>query len=181
MTCAPCCAKRRAICSPMPDPAPVTKAIFLSRRNTGGSLLNTSRSKYVWLDCADSFTDGATIACCPQSFETQAWLDGGMDQTMLVYTTLTDNRITHHKGLIIGVVINSHTEVLMNQPRAMHLRAQIESIGEMGHTQRSSDASLEVPTRADIGRTSRGDVIRRVHVSAIGGFGNIQGDSDHLR
>src|SRR5689334_5906183 len=38
-TCAPCCAKRRAIVSPMPDPAPVTKAIFLSRRNTVFSFL----------------------------------------------------------------------------------------------------------------------------------------------
>src|ERR1700694_5892989 len=37
MTCAPCCAKSRAICSPMPDPAPVTKAIFLSKRNTAVS------------------------------------------------------------------------------------------------------------------------------------------------
>src|SRR5713101_3858183 len=39
MTCAPCCAKSRAICSPMPDPAPVTKAIFLSKRNTCASFL----------------------------------------------------------------------------------------------------------------------------------------------
>src|SRR3984893_11737889 len=33
MTCAPCCAKTRAICSPMPDPAPVTNAIFRSKLN----------------------------------------------------------------------------------------------------------------------------------------------------
>src|SRR5436309_11576226 len=38
-TCAPCCAKSRAICSPIPDPAPVTKAIFLSKRNTHVSFL----------------------------------------------------------------------------------------------------------------------------------------------
>src|SRR5260370_20191658 len=38
-TCAPCCAKIRAICSPMPDPAPVTKPIFLSKRNTCDSFL----------------------------------------------------------------------------------------------------------------------------------------------
>src|SRR5260370_2504776 len=44
MTCAPCCAKSRAICSPMPDPAPVTKAIFLSKRNTHVSFLHVLRS-----------------------------------------------------------------------------------------------------------------------------------------
>src|SRR5579859_5893352 len=45
-TCAPCCAKRRAICSPMPDPAPVTKAIFLSRRNTAVSFLTSVGMEY---------------------------------------------------------------------------------------------------------------------------------------
>src|SRR5260370_38938799 len=38
-TCTPCCAKIRALCSPMPDPAPVTKPIFLSKRNTCDSFL----------------------------------------------------------------------------------------------------------------------------------------------
>src|SRR6266704_2654794 len=40
-TWAPCRVKSRAICSPMPDPAPVTKAIFLSKRNTHDSFLSS--------------------------------------------------------------------------------------------------------------------------------------------
>src|SRR5579871_1020523 len=62
----------------------------------------------------DSFTDGTALACGPLGFEPQAWFGGGMDQPMLVDPTLTNHRITHHERFVIGVIVNSHTEVLVN-------------------------------------------------------------------